>query len=192
MTDNALGTTCLPWARYAGPVPVRRPQQRGLSPLGVDVVRRMNELGMVIDVAHADRQTVLDIVETSGAPVMSSHTGARARQDFERFLSDEELRAIAGAGGLIGLWPYRHRGRGVHDLGDLAGHARHIAEIAGAAHIGIGTDMNGVPGVMDGYRDERDLPAVTAALQASGFSDDEVRGIVGENFLRLFERVARR
>jgi membrane dipeptidase len=147
----------------------------------------MNELGMVIDVAHADRPTVLDVVDRTTAPVVATHSGARAKQDFARFLSDDELRAIAATGGVVGLWPYNHRGKGVRDVDDLVAHARHVADLVGAQHLCVGTDMNGVPGLMAGYHGETDLPVVTDALVASGFTDPEVEGILGRNFLRVLE-----
>jgi microsomal dipeptidase-like Zn-dependent dipeptidase len=172
--DNALGTTCLPWQRYAGPLPVRRYASPGLSPTGARVVERMSQLGVLVDVAHADRATLLDVVDVATAPVVSSHTGARALQDFARYLADDELRAIASTGGVVGLWPYRAGRFGVS---------------SGPEHLGIGTDMNGVPGVMAGFAGEADLPKLTAALLASGFDDGEVEGILGANALRVLGRV---
>lgn len=187
--DNALGTTCLPWQRYAGPVPVRRQASRGLSPLGARVVERMMRLGVLVDVAHADRPTLLGIVDTATAPVVSSHTGARALQDFPRYLADDELRAIASTGGVVGLWPYRTRRAGVRDLADLVAHAQHIADAVGPEHLALGTDMNGVPGVMAGFDGEADLPKVTSALLHGGFGDTEVEGILGGNALRVLRQV---
>jgi microsomal dipeptidase-like Zn-dependent dipeptidase len=190
LADNQIGTTCMPWQKYVGKVlPVRRGTAEGLSSFGRDVVERMNRLGMVIDLAHADRRTVMDVVAASSAPVISSHTGARACSDFDRYLSDDEIRVIAGTGGVVGLWPYRHRGRGVASVGDLVAHARHVADLVGPEHLCIGTDMNGVPGVMDGYRDERDLPVLRQALLDGGFAAAEVTGIFGENFLRVWRSV---
>jgi len=185
--DNQLGTTCLPWQRYVGPLPVRRRQAEGLTALGRAAVRRMHELGIVVDVAHADRRTLLDTVAESNGPVISSHTGARALQDFARFLSDEEARAVAGTGGVVGLWPYRYGRKGVPTLAALVDHAHHLAALVGPEHLCIGTDMNGVPGLMEGYRDERDLPLVTGALLDAGFGEADVRGILGENFLRVLD-----
>jgi microsomal dipeptidase-like Zn-dependent dipeptidase len=187
--DNQLGTTCLPWQRYVGPLPVRRRRASGLTELGRRAVALMNDLGIVVDLAHADRATTLEAVAASRHPVISSHTGARALQDFARFLSDDELRAVAATGGLVGLWPYRHRGRGVADVADLVAHARHVAGLVGAEHLCLGTDMNGVPGLMEGYRGEHDLRRVTEALLAGGFSEAEVQGVLGENFLRVLEAV---
>ena len=193
LSDNQIGRTCMPWQRYVTParLPVRRKVPEGLSPFGARVVERMNTLGMVIDLAHADPQTVLDVIGRTTAPVVATHSGARARQDFARFLSDDEIRAIAGTGGTIGLWPYNHRGRGVDDMADLIAHARHVAGLVGAAHLCLGTDMNGVPGVMTGYRGETDLPLVTEALLAAGFTEPDVEGILGLNFLRVLEACER-
>jgi microsomal dipeptidase-like Zn-dependent dipeptidase len=189
LRDNALGTTCLPWQRYVGPMPVRRHASPGLSRLGARVVRRMNQLGVVVDVAHADRATLLDVVDMAIAPVVSSHTGARALQDFARYLADDELRAIASTGGVVGLWPYRTRRFGVRTVSDLVAHARHIAETVGSEHLAVGTDMNGVPGVMAGFGDMTDLPKLTDALLDGGFDDEEVEGILGGNALRVLRRV---
>jgi microsomal dipeptidase-like Zn-dependent dipeptidase len=187
--DNALGTTCLPWQRYAGPLPVRRHTSPGPSPLGARVVERMNRLGVLVDVAHADPPTLLGIVDGSTAPVVSSHTGARALQDFPRYLTDDELRAIASTGGVVGLWPYRTRRTGVRDIADLVAHAQHIADTVGPEHLAVGTDMNGVPGLMAGFDGVPDLPKVTTALRDGGFSDKEVEGILGGNALRVLRQV---
>lgn len=189
LTDNRLGTTCLPWQRYAGPVPVRRRASPGLSHVGLRAVERMNRLGVLVDVAHADQATLLAVVDAATAPVVSSHSGARALQEFPRYLADDELRAIASTGGVVGLWPYRFRRAGVRDIAGLVAHARHIADIVGPEHLAVGTDMNGVPGVMAGFGDETDLPKVTSALLASGFSDREVEGILGANALRVLRQV---
>jgi microsomal dipeptidase-like Zn-dependent dipeptidase len=123
--------------------------------------------------------------------VVSSHSGARSVQDFARYLSDDELRLIAATGGVIGLWPYRAVRKGVRDMDELIAHAHHVADLVGPEHLCLGTDMNGVPGVMAGYRGEEDLPGLTAALLDAGFGEDEVRGIVGGNALRVLRAVER-
>lgn len=190
LADNQVGSTCLPWQQYAGPLPVRR-GPAGLSAFGRAAVRRMNEVGILVDLAHADGQTLRDVVDIAEAPVVSSHSGARSVQDFARYLDDDELRAIAGTGGAIGLWPYRAVRRGVRDIDELMAHARHVADVVGPEHLCLGTDMNGVPGVMAGYEGERDVPRITAALLDAGFAEPEVRGIVGGNALRVLRAVDR-
>ena len=187
--DNTLGTTGLPWQRYAGPLPVRRPTRPGLSTFGARVVRRMNERGVLVDVAPGDRATLLGVTDGATAPGVSSHTGARALQDFARYLTDPELVAIAATGGVVGLWPFRNRRTGVRDLAELVAHAQHIADTIGPEHLALGTDLNGVPGVMAGYRGEADLPKVTAALLDAGFDPREVQGILGENARRVLRQV---
>lgn len=188
--DNQFGTTSLPWQRYVGPIPARRRSNPGLTPFGRGAVERMNNLGIVIDVSHADDRTTLDIVDASRRPVVASHTGARACQHFARFMSDDEAVAIAGRGGLVGLWPYFHRGRGVPSVPAFAGHVRHLADLIGPRHLCIGTDMNGVPGLMAGYRGEMDFPVLTAALSQAGLAEGEVRSVLGDNFVRVMEAVA--
>jgi len=190
--DNPLGTVCLPWQGWV-PGLARLPlgflrREPGLTPLGAEVVAEMGRLGMVVDLAHADRATTLGACEVATGPVLSSHTGARALQDFARFVSDDEARAIAASGGLLGLWPFHYRGRGVRDLDDWARHAGYLAELIGPEHLCIGTDMNGVSGLMEGYRGEEDVPLLIDALRATGFSDAEVAGIAGDNVLGLLKK----
>jgi membrane dipeptidase len=189
LSDNQIGTTCLPWQGYVGWLPVRRRQNRGLTSFGGKVIDRMNQLGIVIDVSHADRATMMDIVEHSTHPVIASHAGARSIEDFERYLDDRQILALAERGGLVGLWPYRSHGHGPADVNVLIAHARHIVSLVGPDHLCLGTDMNGVPGVMLGYSGERDVPLITAHLLSAGFTDDEVRGVLGGNFIRVLETV---
>jgi microsomal dipeptidase-like Zn-dependent dipeptidase len=155
----------------------------------VRVVERMNQRGVLVDVAHCDHATLLDVVGVATAPVVSTHTGARALQDFPRYLTDLELAAIASTGGLVGLWPFRSRRAGVRDLPALVAHARHIRDNIGPEHLALGTDLNGVPGVMAGYGGETDLPKVTGALLDAGFDRREVEGILGGNALRVLRQV---
>jgi len=186
--DNALGTICMPWQRFVAPLPsFGRRRRPGLTDVGAAVVARMNALGMVIDLAHADRQTILDVCGLSGRPVVSTHTGARALQDFARYLSDEEVQAIAATGGAVGLWPFCYRGKGAADVGEWGRHARHLVDLVGAEHVCIGTDMNGVPGLMDGYRGEADFPVLVQALEDAGLDDAQARQVLGESFLRVLE-----
>jgi microsomal dipeptidase-like Zn-dependent dipeptidase len=151
----------------------------------------MNKLGILIDVAHADRVTTLAICESSSAPVICSHTGARSLHDFPRYLTDDEIRAISATGGAVGLWPFRYKGKGIADLEDFARHADHLARTAGPDHVCIGTDMNGVPGLMAGYHGERDFPALIQALRRTGLGHAEVAGIAGGNIARVLASVCR-
>jgi microsomal dipeptidase-like Zn-dependent dipeptidase len=190
LRDNRIGTTCLPWNRYVG-VPFVRPRRaRGLTEFGGAVVERMNRVGIIIDVSHSDNATLHDIAAQSRAPIVASHAGARSVENFERFLDDDGIRAVARTGGVVGLWPYRYKGHGVADLDALVRHARYISDLVGAMHVCVGTDINGVPGTMAGYRGEKDVWLIADNLKSSGFSQEEVEGIMGENFMRVFGQVA--
>jgi membrane dipeptidase len=171
------------------PLPARKRRTPGLTPAGADILATMNDCGIVADLAHADRATTLAACERTTAPLISSHTGARALQEFDRFVSDDEARAVAATGGLIGLWPFRYGGRGVADIDDWARHAGYLGELIGPDHLCIGTDMNGVSGLMDGYAGEEDLPVLTDALRTTGFDDAEVRGILGANLHAVLAKV---
>lgn len=192
LRDNQIGTTCLPWHRYLGIPSMPQRRKRGLTKFGCDVIRRMNSLGMIIDVSHSDTATLRDVTELTQRPVIASHAGSRGVEDFERFLDDGEIRAVAGTGGLVGLWPYRYKGHGATDFDTLMRHARHIADLAGAAHLCLGTDINGVPGMIAGYRGAEDVRLIPGHLRSAGFNQEEIEGIMGENFMRVFEQVVPR
>jgi microsomal dipeptidase-like Zn-dependent dipeptidase len=189
LRDNQIGTTCLPWQRYLGLGFAPRRREQGLTAFGRRLIGRMNALGMIIDLSHADTATLRDVIELTAQPVIASHSGAKRVQQFERFLADDEITAIAGTGGLVGLWPYRYQGRGAASVADLMAHARHIADLAGAAHLCLGTDINGVPGMMAGYQGEQDVRVIAEHLRSSGFDDSEVAGILGGNFIRVLELI---
>jgi len=191
LRNNYIGTTCLPWLSYLGmpEIPTLR-RRRGLTKFGGAVIDRMNSLGMVIDVSHSDTATLHDIAKRTRQPIIASHAGARSIEDFARYLDDDEIFAIAGTGGLVGLWPYRYGGEGPTDIDELIRHARHIADLVGAAHLCLGTDFNGVPGMMAGFRREQDVRLIADHLRSSGFNQDDVEGIMGGNFMRVFEEIA--
>jgi membrane dipeptidase len=165
---------------------IPRRRSRGLTEFGHVVIERMNALGMIIDVSHSDTATLLDIAKRTRRPIVASHAGARGIEDFVRFLDDSELIAIAGTGGLVGLWPYHYGGHGPVDLDALMRHARYIADLVGAAHLCVGTDINGVPGMLAGFRGPKDIRLIAAHLKSAGFSQDDVEGIMGGNFMRVF------
>jgi membrane dipeptidase len=192
LRDNHIGTTRLPWQSYMRIPGIPRRRSRGLTEFGYAVIERMNALGMIIDVSHSDTATTLDIAKLTRQPIVASHTGARKIEDFERFLDDREIVAIAETGGLVGLWPYHYGGRGPKDLGALMRHARYIADLVGAAHLCIGTDINGVPGTLAGFRKEKDVRLIAEHLGPAGFSEDDLPGIMGGNFMRVFEHAVPR
>ncbi len=187
-SKNRVGSISFGWEGKTVPVSERT----GLSHFGKSVIRRANELGMMIDLAHADDETIRGALEQSASPLICSHTGPGALQDFPRYLSDELMREIARTGGLIGLWPFFSGGRGVPDLRTFAEYASYCADLMGTDCIAIGSDINGVPGNMAGYSNLFDSPRIISALSDRGFSEREIAGIAGLNFLRFFRSLADR
>ncbi len=189
LRDNSIGTTRLPWQSYMRIPGLPRRRSGGLTEFGGALIERMNSLGMIIDVSHSDAATLRDIVGCTRRPIVASHTGARRIEDFERFLDDDEIVAVAETGGLVGLWPYHHQGHGPEDFAALMRHARHIADLVGPAYLCLGTDINGVPGTLAGFREENDVRLIAEHLMsAAGFGKDDVSGIMGGNFMRVFEQ----
>ena len=129
----------------------RRRRSPGLSEFGREVVEKMNSTGIMIDVSHSDKTTLLDVVKHTRRTIIASHSGARQIEDFERFLDDDEIIAIAETGGLLGLWPYHYKAQGPTSLDALMRHARHIADLVGTAHLCLGSDLNGVPARWPGF-----------------------------------------
>jgi len=137
------------WRNWVGDGCTER-TQAGLSYFGVDMVRRMNELGMIVDVGHTGYQSTLDAVEVSAKPIVYSHTNCKALCDHPRNKTDDQIKALARKGGVIGLscfnWFVSDRPRSTLD--DLLNHFDHVAKLVGPDYIGIGSDFSvaGWPG----------------------------------------------
>jgi len=116
------------------------PANGGLSDLGRDLVREMNRVGIIVDTPHSARQTTLDAARCSEKPMMASHTGAEAVLDHMRCKSDEELKAIAATGGLIGVYVLPNMLGPDATLQTMLNHVDHIARVVGTDHVAIGTD----------------------------------------------------
>ncbi len=155
----------------------------GLTDFGRQVVRRCNERGIVVDVAHAPIETVRGVVETATRPIVLSHTSlSRSPPPFSRLISPEHARLIAQTDGVIGIWPPEGR---FPTIAALAGGIRDMVDVVGVAHVGLGTDMLGLtgPSVFDTYAK---LPELSAALSDGGFHPDEIAAILGGNYARVF------
>jgi len=165
----------------------------GLTNFGVELVREMNRLGMVIDVAHLAPAGVRDVLELSEAPVIASHANAHALCPHRRNLTDEQLEAIAARGGVVGVTfvpGFVAENKQEASLGRLLDHIDHIAKVAGIDHVGLGSDFDGFTDrPMAGLEDVTGLPNITAGLLERGYSPDEVKKLLGGNFLRVFREV---
>jgi microsomal dipeptidase-like Zn-dependent dipeptidase len=156
-------------------------EQYGLTEKGRDVIRRMESKGMLVDVAHASSQTVDDVLAMATRPVVVSHTGVKGTCDNERNLTDEQLRAIAKTGGVIGIgfWDTAVCGE---DAGHIARAVRYAANVAGIDHVALGSDFDGS---VRAPFDTSGEALITEALIGEGFTDEEIGKIMGGNVLAL-------
>jgi len=211
----------------------------GLSDFGKEVVREMNRLGMLVDVSHVSDKTMSDALDISKAPIIASHSSARALTNQPRNIPDDLLRRIAQNGGVVQVNFYAafidskaieanaERSKRLKEQTDaleakfkddperlaeeedkveaanplpptplsaLIDHIDHIVKVAGVDHVGLGADFDGANDMPEGAKDVSMLPNITYELLKRGYSENDIRKILGENFLRVFagaERVAR-
>lgn len=162
----------------------------GLSEFGREVVREMNRLGVMVDLSHAAEKTFWDCLELSSDPIVCSHSSCRALCDHPRNLTDDQMRALAGKGGVCQITIYGGflRKDGEATIDDLMRHLDHAIEIMGADHVGIGTDFDGDGGVK-GIADASYFTNITKRLLQRGYGERDIQGILGGNFLRVMEQV---
>jgi membrane dipeptidase len=212
--------------------------ESGLSEFGKDVVYEMNRLGMIVDISHVSDKTFFRTLVVARAPVIASHSAARALCDAPRNMTDDMLRAVNINGGVVMVNFYsgfisqayrnaqiaqkpevdkatadlkaRFKAEGKEitysdieklqrqmadriprpPLKDLIDQIDHIAKVAGIDHVGLGSDFDGVSGQLpEGMDSAADLPRITAALMARGYSASDCRKILGGNFMRVFKEV---
>jgi microsomal dipeptidase-like Zn-dependent dipeptidase len=155
--------------------------QGGLTPLGRQVVQRIESLGILVDLAHASPRTVDDVLAIAKRPVLVTHTGVKGTCPGPRNLSDDQIRRIAATGGVIGIG-YWDGAVCEIDPASIARAIRYASRIAGIDHVALGSDFDGATRT---YFDASDLVLVTDALLSAGFREDEVRHIMGANVVRL-------
>ncbi|OWQ98040.1 dipeptidase [Sphingopyxis witflariensis] len=153
----------------------------GLTPLGRNVVTRMEARGMIVDLAHCSSACVADILKMARRPVVSSHGGVQATCKVNRNLSDEQIRGVAATGGLIGIGYWD---AAVCDTSpaSIAKAMKHVRDLVGINHVALGSDYDGATTVRF---DTSKLVQVTQALIDAGFSDDEIRAAMGGNAIRV-------
>ena len=153
----------------------------GLTPLGRAVVARMEKLGMVVDVAHSSHQTVGEVIAMARRPIVSSHGGVQATCKVNRNLTDDEIRGIAKTGGVIGIG-YWDAAICSNKPEDAAKAITYVRDLVGIEHVGLGSDFDGA--VTTGF-DASQVAAITQALLDRGFSDDDIRKVIGGNVIRV-------
>jgi membrane dipeptidase len=209
-------------------------KNNGLTPFGKQVVMEMNRLGMLVDISHVSDKTFYDVIETSRAPVIASHSSSRALADHKRNMTDDMLRALSKNGGvaMVNFYPvflstetaraseerdrrlkpqldemkkqfgddtpeYTKARKALMDANPLpkvpwtriVDHIDHMVQIAGVDHVGIGSDFDGIGVAPEGMEDVSDLRKIPAELKRRGYSDADIRKIMGENFMRVFRAV---
>ena len=156
-------------------------EKGGLTDKGRKAVRRMEELGMVVDIAHCSHACVADIIAMARRPVVSSHGGVQATCQVNRNLTEEEIRGVAKTGGVIGIGYWEGAVCGTSPR-DAAKAMKHVRDLVGIDHVALGSDYDGATTVRF---DTSELTQVTQALMDEGFSEDEIRAVMGENALRV-------
>ena len=161
----------------------------GLSPFGREVVQEMNRLGILVDMSHAAETSFYDALELSQVPIVCSHSSARALCDHPRNLTDNQMRALAKAGGVAQTTVYHGflRKDGQATVVDAIEHLCHAARIMGVEHVGLGTDFDGDGGV-PGLADASEIINFTRHLLHRHFSEQDISLIMGGNFLRVMEQ----
>ncbi len=163
-------------------------RHRGLTALGRQVVDRMQRLGMVIDVSHLSIESLWEVLAVSRGPVVATHSDAAAVHQHRRNLSDAQLRALAGRGGVVGV-NFFPPFLGAATLDRVVAHIDHMVRVMGVDHVALGSDFDGITAVPAGLEDVSRLPALTAALLARGYRPEDVHKILGGNALRVFRQV---
>ncbi len=165
----------------------------GLTAFGREVVTAMEELGMVVDISHVAPATFDHAAETARGPLLASHSCSRALREHQRNLTDDQLRAIAASGGVacVNFYPPflidPALRRGDATLDDLLDHIDRFVSVAGADHVGLGSDFDGIPCGPEGVEDVAALPRVTAGMLARGHDVATTTAVLGGNLLRLFD-----
>lgn len=157
----------------------------GLTTFGISLIEEMNRLGMLIDVSHISEPGFWDVIETTDKPIIASHSTCTAVCNHPRNLTDDQIKAVDQGGGVIGLtFVPRFVASEDPTLEDFLDHIDHAVQLVGPQVVGIGSDFDGGGLLM---HDATHFPDITQGLLDRGYSEDDIRGILGENHLRVFE-----
>jgi microsomal dipeptidase-like Zn-dependent dipeptidase len=155
----------------------------GLTEKGREWVRRMEARHMIVDLAHASPKTIADVLAMASRPAIVSHTGVKGTCDNNRNLSDDQIRAIAAQGGLIGIGYWDTASCGT-DARAIVKAMRYVSQLVGVEHVAVGSDFDGA--VTTPF-DTTGLVQITDAMLEAGYSEQEIRMIMGENVVRFLK-----
>ena len=163
----------------------------GLTRFGIQLVKEMNRLGMLVDVSHISERGFWDVLDVSDAPIIASHSNCKTLCNHSRNLTNEQLKAIAVNGGVVGItfvpgFITEDGWRNTPQFTQLINHIEYAIDIAGIDHVGIGSDFDGGGDLL---KDATEYPRITEGLRERGYSDEEIQKVLGGNILRIFEVV---
>ena len=176
----------------------RGDSNRGLTPLGKKAVKKMQEKGMIVDVSHLNDKSFFDIMDITSAPIIASHSNARALCNSMRNLTDEQLRAIRDVNGVIGYNSYKDftdENIDKQTLNRAVDHIKYIADKIGIDHIGLGFDYNEyfedeeVPPAVKGLENASKSYDIIIKLKEAGFNNEEIEKIEYKNFHRIIKEI---
>ncbi|MDO4378593.1 MAG: dipeptidase [Erysipelotrichia bacterium] len=164
-------------------------KQNGLKPFGREVVKKMNELGMIVDVSHGSDKLFYDVIDISDKPIVASHSDSRSICDIPRNLTDEMIKVLADHQGIMGINfapSFISKDTKVNQIPFIVEHIKHIADVGGIDCIGLGSDFDGIP-TPNGMSDCTKMDELFFQLKQAGFSDEDIEKISYKNFLRVFK-----
>jgi membrane dipeptidase len=158
-------------------------EKGGLTDFGRTIIRDMEDMGMIVDIAHSSHATVADILKMAKRPVVSSHGGVQAVCGVNRNLTDAEIKGVAATGGIIGLG-YWDGAMCNTDPATVAKAVKHVRDLVGIGHVALGSDFDGA---VTTRFDTSGIVQITQALMDAGFTEAEIRAVMGLNALRVIK-----
>jgi len=163
----------------------------GLTLFGRNVVKEMNRLGMLIDVSHLGEKGFWDVIECSKSPIAATHTNAKTVCNHQRNLNDEQIKALASSGGVIGINMYSPHltDNSKATISDVIAHIEHVISIGGEDCVGIGADFDLIEDTPEGINGTEDMYKLFDELFKLNYPQRIIEKIAGGNFLRLVKEV---
>ncbi len=183
--NNDIGDSAQPQERVGD----NGPEHGGLSEFGYQVVDELNRLGILVDISHVSKQTMLDATRHSAVPIIASHSSVNGIYVHPRNLDDEQLEAISENGGVVQIVAfdtYLKEGRGTASVSELVDHIDYAVEKMGIEHVGISSDFGGGGGI-EGWNGADETFNVTLELLRRGYTEEEIGMIWSGNVLRILE-----
>jgi membrane dipeptidase len=171
--------------------PKSKKSNQGLTDFGREVIKRMNELGVLIDVSHLSEKSFWQVVNCSKDPIIASHSCVWKLCNHPRNLKEEQIKAIAEKEGVIGInfCPSFLNESKRATLEDVIKHINYIVDLVGVDYVSLGSDFDGISSTPKGLEDVSCFPAITQGLLDEGYSKSDIEKIMGGNFLRVFKEV---